>query len=158
MTVTPDERSIEATTPAKAPSLVAPNSVIAVRYNPEIFRYSQYNPVNTPVLNGSNGWTHLWQSKKHLVNTLKDCGMLEHQLFLVHKVLTEGELAGIGLGLGLLESPIEDKRAMKNTASNIGELLQCNEVFGSPTNDAIAFQKTAFLLIAPTAPNEDAPY
>ena len=92
------------------------------------------------------------------MNTLKDCGTLEHQLFLIHKVLTEGELAGIGLGLGLLQSPIEDERTIKKTASNIGELLRSKLVFGSPTNDAIAFQKTVFLLIAPTAPNEDAPY
>ena len=93
-----------------------------------------------------------------MIKTLKDSGTLEHQLVLVHKVLTEGELAGIGVGLGLLESPFEDERVMKKTSSNINQLLRSKKVFGSPTNDAIAFQKTVFLLMAPTAPNEDAPY
>ena len=93
-----------------------------------------------------------------MIKTLKDSGTLEHQLVLVHKVLTEGELAGIGVGLGLLESPFEDERVMKKTSSNINQLLRSKKVFGSPTNDAIAFQKTVFVLIVPSAPNGDAPY
>ena len=88
---------------------------------------------------------------------LKDCGTLEHQLFLLHKVLTEGELAGIGLGLGLLQSPDLGERATKKAMSNIVELLHSKCIFGTHPNDSIAFQKMVFLLVAPTAPCEEAP-
>ena len=78
-------------------------------------------------------------------------------MFLLQKVLTEGELAGIGLELGLLQSPDVGQWAMKKTMFNIDELLRSTLVFGLHSNDSIAFQKTVFLLLAPTAPCEEAP-
>ena len=71
-------------------------------------------------------------------------------------MLTDGELVGIGMGLGLLQSPDIVERGTRKTMSNIAEFLRSTYVFGSYTNDSIAFQKTVFLLLSPTAPNDDA--
>ena len=63
MAVSPDEGSIEPTTLlANSPlgaSTIVPANVAPVRYNPEIFHYSQYNPVNTLPLKGSTGQSNL---------------------------------------------------------------------------------------------------
>ena len=144
-----------ATEVAMLPAPIAEETVVAVKYNPTIFHLSPLNP-NLPPLEGSHGRVNLHHLKSKLVEALKECGTLEHQLFLLHKVLTDGELAGIGLGLGLLQSPDVAQRAMKKTMFNIRELQRSTLVFGSHSNDSIAFQKTVFLLLAPTAPNEDA--
>ena len=135
---------------------IVEKTVVPVSYNPNIFQLSPLNS-NLPPLRGSHGRVNLHRFKAKLVETLKECGSMEHQLFLLHKVLTQGELAGIGLGLGLLRSPDVRERAMNQTMSNIDQLLRSTLVFGSHSNDSIAFQKTVFLLLAPTAPSEDAP-
>ena len=146
----------QSTNSAMAPAPIAPDTLVPVRYNDRIFKLPLLNP-NLPALQGSHGRVNLHRLKAKLVETLKECGSLDHQLFLLHKVLTEGELAGIGLGLGLLQSPDVVERATKKTMSYIGELLRSTSVFGSHSNDSIAFQKTVFLLLAPTAPSDDAP-
>ena len=94
----------QSTKSAMAPAPIAQETVVSVSYKPKILKLSPLNP-NLPPLRGSHGRVNLLRFKSKLVETLKDCGTLEHQLFLLHKVLTEGELAGIGLGLGLLQNP-----------------------------------------------------
>ena len=123
-----------------APDPIAVGTVVPVRYNARIFDLSPLNP-NLPPLQGSHGQVNLHRLKAKLVETLKECGSLEHQLFLLYKVLTEGELAGIGLGLGILQSPDVVEQATKKTVSNIAEFLHSTLVFGLHSNDSIAFQK-----------------
>ena len=84
--------SQQSTKSAMAPASIAPETVFPVRYNPNIFELTPLNP-NLPSLWGSHGRVNLHRFKAKLVEMLKDCGTVEHQLFLLHKVLTEGELA-----------------------------------------------------------------
>ena len=82
-------------------------------------------------------------------------------MFVIHRVLTKGPRAGIGLGLGLVEGRIAEERAARMTILRIDDMLHSDKLLvnscGTKSNDAMAFLRTAFLLIAPTAPRDDAP-
>ena len=77
-------------------------------------------------------------------------------MFVLHKVMTTGNRAGIGLGISLLDSRMTDDRAMRKMVISIDDLLHSDIVLGGTSNDSIGFQKTVFLLISPTAPKDDA--
>ena len=81
VSVTPVHGITNQPTPvAMAPAPIAKETVIAVPYNPRIFQLSPINP-NLPALRGSHGRVNLHRLKTKLVETLKDCGTLEHQLY-----------------------------------------------------------------------------
>ena len=124
----------QSTNSGLTPAPIAQETLVPVSYKPNIFKLSPLNP-NLPPLRGSHGRVNLHRFKAKLVETLNECGTLEHQLYLLHKVLTQGELAGIGLGLGLLQSPYVVECATKKTMSNITEFLCSTLVFGLHSND-----------------------
>ena len=92
---------------------IAPKEVTPVNYRRGIYRFNRYN-ANIRVKERT-GKTNLYRSIRKLEQALDYCGTLEHQMFVIHRVLTKGPRAGIGLGLGLLESRIADDRARQNT-------------------------------------------
>ena len=68
---------------------------------------------------------------------LKDCGTLEHQLLLLHKVLTDGEWQELVWDLDCSKVQTQGKGAMKLTMSNIVQLLHPTCIFGMHANDSI---------------------
>jgi hypothetical protein len=141
--------------PTGLPVKAAKKGVSPVTYNPDIFKSHKHNPA-IPV-EPNTGSCNQYQCQKTVMAALDFCGSPEHQMFIVHRVLTQESRAGIGLGLGLLKDPNKDAAAMKQTIKSIDDLLHEDDsrVLGSNTNDAaIGFQKTVFVLMAPTAPAE----
>ena len=134
-----------------APAL-APFGTLPVLYDKDIFKRHPFNTAIPVPL--ETGRTNMKRAQKRLLDALDTC--LQHQMFVLHKVITTGNKAGIGLGLGLLDSRMTDERAMRKMVICIDNLLHTQQVLGGKINDCIGFQKTAFLLISPTAPKEDA--
>jgi hypothetical protein len=133
--------------PKKAPKAVTP-----VSFKRDIFKYHKVGAaIEVPK---ETRKSNLSRCKKKLLAALDFCGSEQHQMYMIHKVLTKGAKAGIGLGLGLLTSPIRDEAAAKKTILCIDDFLHSEEarVMGSNTNDSLAFQKTVFLLLAATMP------
>ena len=64
-----------------APAPIAQTAIVPVRYNLRIVELSPFNP-NLPPLRGSHGRVKLHRLQVIIVKMLKDCGTLEHQLFL----------------------------------------------------------------------------
>jgi hypothetical protein len=131
----------------------APKTVIPVSYKRDIFRYHR-NVSPAIEVPKETMKTNLRRCKKKITKALDYCGSEQHQMYMIHKVLAKGAKAGIGLGLGLLTSPIRDEAAAKKTILCIDDFLHSEEVrvMGSNTNDSLAFQKTVFLLMAATRP------
>ncbi|MGL5936767.1 MAG: hypothetical protein ACRCZI_14225, partial [Cetobacterium sp.] len=139
----------------KLPFEAAKKDVTPVPYNPDIFKFKKDDPTS-PVSCDNTAYCNKYQCTKRLKAALDFCGSEQHQLLLIHQVLTSEGREGIGMGLGLLKNPVEDTDIIKQTATSINEMLHSGLVLGSSTNDAIGFQKTGFVLIAPTAPADDA--
>jgi hypothetical protein len=92
------------------PIKTAKKSVTPVTYNPNIFKFSIWN-AEAPVTNEHTQKTNLGKLQRMLRSVLDQCGTDQHQMFLIHKVLTHKSKAGIGLGLGLLKEPDKDVAA-----------------------------------------------
>ena len=151
----PEDGTVE---PTGLPLETAKKTVTPVAYKPDIFNCHKLNPA-IPIEKPNTARGNKFECQRRLIQALDFCGSEEHQLFIVHRVLTRKARAGIGLGLGLMKDPIKDAEARKQTIKSIDDLLHADDslVLGSNTNDAISFQKTVFILMAPTTPAEDAP-
>ena len=142
---------------SSVPQLKAKTKVIPVTYKADIFKFNMYNP-NVEVENEGTWKSTLQRCQRKLNEALDDCGTEQHQMYLIHRVLTRGKRAGIGLGLGLMNSRIANNEAiMKQTVLRIDEFLHSGHVLGRCSNDARTFQNMAFVLMSHTAPEEDAP-
>ena len=99
-----EEPELAAVEPDEAAPVVAiaPKEVTPVIYRHGIYRYHRYNV--KLLMKERTGKTNLYRSIRKLEQALDYCGTLQHQMFVIHRVLTKGPRAGIGLGLGLLES------------------------------------------------------
>ncbi|MGL5936117.1 MAG: hypothetical protein ACRCZI_10920, partial [Cetobacterium sp.] len=150
-----DEDNNEAT-PVNRPAVLvkAKKDIVKVIYRPDIFKYHQFIPNQTVIKSTMD--TNMSRCRKKLREALDDCGSLQHQQFMIHNLLTKGDKAGIGLGLGMMKSPIRDEATAKETILRIDDFLHSERVLGRQTNDSMAFQNTAFLLLGPTAPKDDA--
>ena len=132
----------------------SPPGTVPVVYDKDIFHYHQLTPGLRVCLETAK--SNRKRAKKRLRDALDSCGSLQHQMFLIHKVMSTGDKAGIGLGLGLLDSRITDDRAIRKMVICIDDILHSDLVLGGTSNDSIGFQKTIFLLLSTTAPKQDA--
>ena len=141
---------------ASMPIVEAKSTVTPVPYKPDIFQYSRLNP-DIQVECDAAWKSTLQRCQKKLKTALDDCGSEQHQLYLVHRVLTRGIKRGIGLGLGLMTSRIAaDEAAARKTVLWIVDFLHSGHVLGQNTNDALTFQNMAFVLMSHPAPEDNA--
>ena len=90
------------------------------------------------------GRTNMKRAQKRLLDALDTCGTLQHQMVVLHKVMTTGDRAGIGLGLGLLDSHMTDERSMRKMVICIDDILHSDLVFGGSSNNSLDFKKPCF--------------
>ena len=138
----------------RPPPVKAPKTVKAVDYKSDIFWYHRLVP--NKVVGKETMKSNRKDCRNQLLKALDSCGSQQHQLFMIHRLLTRGTKAGIGLGLGLVTNPIKDEATAKKVIVQIDDFLHSPNVLGRSTNDSLAFQKTVFLAMAPTAPKDDA--
>ena len=141
-------------TPARGsiPKKVA-KDLVPLQYDPNIFWFHKENVEQPVVLDTMK--TNLQRCKQKLLDALNYCGSLKHQAYMIHKVLTEGEQAPIGLALGIFEHPGLEPRVAQMTLDSIKAMLNSGYVLRSNTNQAITSQTTLFKFIAPAAPPDD---
>jgi predicted ATPase len=83
-------------------------------------------------------------------------GTLEHQAAVIHDICTVGPKAGIGVALGILESPKQHESVVEHLFQDTFEVLHCDRVIGRNNTQAIEFTHNTFLATAPTAPPANA--
>ncbi|MGL5934522.1 MAG: hypothetical protein ACRCZI_02750, partial [Cetobacterium sp.] len=129
------------------PKLKAKPTVAPVTYKADIFQFNTYNPT-IEVTNEATWKSTRYRCQKQLIEALDNCGSLQHQMYLIHRVLTRGNRAAIGAGLGLMESRlIEDEATVKKTVLQIDDFLHSGHILGRNTNDALTFQNMAYVLM-----------
>jgi hypothetical protein len=79
----------------------APKKVTPVNYKHDIFKYHKFIGGGVEVPKETMK-TNLKRCKKQIIQALNYCGSEQHQMYMIHKVLTKGARAGIGMGLGVL--------------------------------------------------------
>jgi hypothetical protein len=90
-----------------------------------------------------------------LVKATEFCGTAEHQAVALHDLLTKKK-PELGVALGVLPDPDLTKEVGSLIIENAKEIFDDPRSFHRKTNNAMAFRKTGYFLMGPTAPPEDA--